>query len=123
MRDNPIPALLRQADGRGPREIGAEWADAAMRAHRRAGRADLALTLRANLARLDALRAFPAIAVVRSTVVRTGRAHEDRLTRAASGGAAPCAARADAPDRATGSRRFARKEGARLHDLQKKSLS
>ena len=63
MRDNPIPALLRQAAGRDPRAIDAEWADAAMRAHRRAGRADLALTLRANLARLDALRALPAIAV------------------------------------------------------------
>ncbi|MER2510354.1 MAG: hypothetical protein ABTQ27_16615 [Amaricoccus sp.] len=62
MRDNPVPALLRRADGCGPAALDIPWAVGIDRELRRAGRADLARSFAAATRRLDALHAVPALA-------------------------------------------------------------
>jgi hypothetical protein len=62
MRENPVAALLKEAGTRAPQELDADWARAVDRRHRAAGRADLARTFAANLGRLEALHAIPALA-------------------------------------------------------------
>jgi hypothetical protein len=66
MRDNPIPALLRPAEGRDPLELDLAWAREIDRSLRRAGRADLAVTFVSTIGRLDALHA-------RGDLSRSGR--------------------------------------------------
>jgi hypothetical protein len=62
MRENPVAALLKEAGTRAPQELEADWARAVDRRYRAAGRADLARTFAANLGRLEALHAIPALA-------------------------------------------------------------
>ena len=62
MRDNPIPALLRRADGRDPAELDSAWAVEIDSGLRRAVRFDLARTFAAATHRLDALHDVPALA-------------------------------------------------------------
>ena len=63
MVDNPVPALLAASDGRGPADLDRTWAEAIDRRHRAAGRADLARTFEAALARLDRLHDLPSVSV------------------------------------------------------------
>ena len=59
--ENPVPALLRYAEGRRPTQLDLEWAQAIDKRLRKPsksakqGRADLALTFAKDLARLDEL--------------------------------------------------------------------
>lgn len=68
MAENPVPALLAQAQGRRPQDLDLAWARAIDNQLRRPnslskhGRADLALTFARNVARLDALHIVPALA-------------------------------------------------------------
>lgn len=62
MVENPVASLLVVAGGREPAELDGAWARAIDRRHRTAGRADLARTFEANVARLDRLHTIPAIA-------------------------------------------------------------